>query len=99
MWLSESEIDLIRRPCLKGRTPKETALSFLKMHLEFTPPNQECKERIRGVAAACGGGRCFSAIEAYFVGTQCSARGACESDRMLFEMGSDFLVQSPPDLI
>ena len=37
----------------------------------------------------------FSAIGAYLVGTQYSARGACASDRILFEIRPNFAVQSP----
>jgi hypothetical protein len=50
-----------------------------------------------GVAAVLGGGRLSSAIGAYLVGTQYSARGACASDQMRLEIRSNFAVQSPPN--
>ena len=68
-----------RRPCLKGRTPNKTAhSSFSKTH--SPPPNPEMHGAVLfGVAAVLGGGRLSSAIGAYLVGTQYSARGACVS--------------------
>ena len=63
------------------QNPTDSPFPFGNAFLDSTPPNQECEERIRGVAAdlaAADGAQRWRRIGAYLVGTQYSARGACE---------------------